>query len=495
VQSSRELVNLSEPSGRMVFLNQAGCRMLGIDAAELGQRNILEVIPDPLKPLVLEELLPTLFAKGSWAGELQYLNLATGQTTEVYATTFPILDPATGEVAYFANVSLDISDRKQAERERAQIEEQLRQSQKMEAIGQLAGGVAHDFNNLLTAIQGYADLILLDLRATDPIRGEVEEIRRASERAASLTQQLLAFSRKQLIAPVALDLNQVIADSARMLGRLIGEDIELTFTPADGLRWILADPHQLDQILVNLAVNARDAMPDGGSLLIATHNVELTEVPPGIEPGAYVSVVVSDTGCGMDTATQARIFEPFFTTKARGKGTGLGLATVYGIVKQSQGAIEVCSQPGCGTTFSIYFPAADRPARAVPRGTPRGRGGTETILLVEDEAVVRQMVCQILTQRGYSVISVEDAERAIELCANRTGAIDLLLTDLVLPRINGRELYDRLQRVLPALKILYMSGYTEDQVSHRRISEGSAFLSKPFGVEQLASKVREVLDS
>ena len=375
---------------------------------------------------------------------------------------------------------------------------ELHQSQKMEAIGRLAGGVAHDFNNLLTAINGYAEMILSSLRDDDPMRADLEEIRKAGTRASQLTAQLLTFSRKQVIKPRVLELNQVIDQSVRMLRRIIGEDIQLRFIPEKNLWRILSDPGQMDQLLFNLATNARDAMPQGGTLTIETQNLILDEPfcrrYPGADPGDYILLVVSDTGHGMDSQTLEHIFEPFYSTKD--KGSGLGLSLVYGVVRQNQGVITAYSEPGVGSTFKIYLPrvmveAEDRPRSSVAT-LPFGE---ETVLVVEDEEMVRRLSCKILQQHGYRVLDAEVGKSALALSDQFDGEIHLLLTDMVMPMMNGRELYEKLKKRRPSIRALFMSGYTANvMVVHGVLDEGAEFIQKPFTIDALVRKVREVLD-
>jgi signal transduction histidine kinase len=383
-------------------------------------------------------------------------------------------------------------------------EEQLRQAQKMEAIGQLAGGVAHDFNNLLTIISGYSDLLLNGiLRPQDATAREaVGEIRKAAERAAGLTRQLLAFSRRQVLAPQVLVLNSVVQDVDKMLRRLIGEDIQLSCRLAADLGTVKADPGQIEQVLLNLAVNARDAMPRGGRLTIETANIMLDEnyarTHPEIQPGPFVMLAVTDTGCGMDAATLRRIFEPFFTTKGPGKGTGLGLATVYGIVKQSGGSIYVYSEVDRGTSFKVYLPRleADPIADLPPIAAPvQQAGGQETLLIVEDDDAVRALTRTVLRDNSYNVIEAIDADTALNWVEEHNQPIHLLVTDVVMPGMSGRELAERLKEQRPEMKVLFMSGYTDDAVvRHGLLDAEIAFLQKPFTPNALARKVREVLD-
>ncbi|HYU08032.1 MAG TPA: PAS domain S-box protein [Gemmatimonadales bacterium] len=381
------------------------------------------------------------------------------------------------------------------------LEEQFRQSQKMEAVGQLAGGIAHDFNNLLTAILGNTQLLLRELPPGDSKRGDVEEIRKASERAASLTRQLLAYSRRQMLQPVVLDLNVVVAEMDKLLRRLIGEHIALVTVLAPGLGRVKADPNQLEQVIVNLAVNARDAMPEGGKLTIETANVDLDETFAqahlGSVPGAYAMLAVTDTGFGMDATVRAHLFEPFFTTKEVGKGTGLGLATVYGIVKQSDGYISVYSEPGHGSSFKIYLPRIATPARAAAGPQKGGPArGTETVLVVEDEPAVLSLSRRALEAQGYVVLAASDAASALRVVERHGGMIHLLLTDVVMPGLSGRELADQLAGQRPGIRVLYMSGYPGDAVvQHGTLPSGSAFLQKPFSPDGLARKVRDLLDA
>jgi PAS domain S-box-containing protein len=394
-----------------------------------------------------------------------------------------------GRIWYFRDIT-----------ERKRLEDQFRQAQKMEAVGRLAAGVAHDFNNLLTVIIGYSNVMLEQFAIDDPMRAYTTEIQAAGERAVGLTRQLLAFSRQQVLAAQVLDLNTLIANITRMLKRLIGEDIDLVFNAEPSPATIKADPGQIEQVLMNLAVNSRDAMPRGGKLTIEITNLQVDEAYGtahySMPAGAYVTLAVSDTGCGMDKDTQAHIFEPFFTTKEQGKGTGLGLATVYGIVKQSEGYILVYSEPGAGTTFKIYLPSAKgAPQTAKRRVVPAC--GAETVLLVEDDAGLRELARMILVRRGgYKVLESTGGKEALVFAEQYKGTIHLLLTDVVMPGMSGRELSEELATLRPDLKILYMSGYTDDTVvRHGVLEEGMAFLQKPFSAESLLRKVRDVLDT
>jgi len=388
----------------------------------------------------------------------------------------------------------DVSDRRR-------LEDQLRQSQKMEAVGRLAGGVAHDFNNLLAVITGYCDLLLRKLPPESAERDDVEEIRNAADGASSLTRQLLAFSRRQVVEPRVLDLNLVVERLEKMLRRITGEDVELVTRFAPGLPSVRADAGQVEQVLMNLVVNSRDAMPTGGRLLIETAAVELGDEHrrehPGSTPGRYVMLAVTDTGVGMDEQTRAHIFEPFFTTKEVGEGTGLGLATVYGIVKQSGGFIWVYSEVGKGTTFKIYLPQVDEVADAPAAATtdPVSLQGSEAILVVEDSPQLRTLIREVLELHGYQVLDAPSGQAALEVAERPGTHVDLLLTDVIMPGMNGRELADRLSARQPGLKVVFASGYTADALTRYGVEAGSGYLQKPFSPKVLASKVREVLDA
>jgi two-component system cell cycle sensor histidine kinase/response regulator CckA len=470
--------------------------MLGAGLARLGLR------PNQLAGLTLQEYFetpdPTFvpFAAHRRAVAGEPVTFAVEWKNGSYACHVEPLRGGEGEVLGAICMALDITDRKE-------LEERFRQAQKMEAVGRLAGGIAHDFNNLLMVIQGYADLLTERLAPDDPLRRNAEQIQMASQRATGLTQQLLAFSRKQILAPKILNVQSVVGDMEKILHRLIGEDIQLDTSSEKNLGLVKADRSQLEQVILNLAVNARDAMPSGGRLTIETANVELdssfARVPQVLAPGKYVMLAVGDNGVGMDADTQAHIFEPFFTTKEKGKGTGLGLATVYGIVKQSGGYIWVYSEPGRGATFKVYLPRIEEENASTGSDHVRARSlprGSEMVLLVEDEKGVRELTREYLEMCGYSVIEAKDGPSALDLASLHTGPIDLLMTDVVMPGISGRELAERIVRLRPDIKILYMSGYTDRAIVHHGILQNDAvLLQKPFTLATLASKIREILEA
>ncbi|MBI4566540.1 MAG: response regulator [Planctomycetes bacterium] len=390
---------------------------------------------------------------------------------------------------------LDLSQRKN-------LEDQLRQAQRMEVVGRLAGGVAHDFNNLLTPILGLSDLILGQIKPDDPVRSDIEEIKKAGQRAARLTRQLLAFSRKQVLQPRVVDLNESVQEMQMLLGRLIGEDVTLSLQLSPEGGRVKVDPGQMEQVIMNLAINARDAMPQGGKLTIETRRVFLDEEYAGrhvgVVPGYHVVLIVSDTGTGMDKETMGHLFEPFFTTKPQGKGTGLGLATVYGIIKQSGGHIWAYSEPKRGSTFKVYLPEArdEKASRVVSTETRSYSKASETILLLEDDDALRGFACRVLRMRGFTVLEAGSGEDAIKISITHPGPIDLLLTDIVMPEMNGPEVARQIRKVRKGIRVLYMSGYSENAIVHQGVLEpGTSLLEKPFSLQALARKVREVLDA
>ncbi len=484
--------------GNFTFANRAATSMLGY----AGQGSLVGRDTHALlhhgKPHEVRCAGPSCRLRQALVGEDsavlddEALDRGDGSRFEVEIRMFPVRRDGVrlGSVATFVDLS-----------PRRRLEQQLRQSQKMEAIGSLAGGVAHDFNNLLSVILSYAEMIIDGLKVGDPMRAELDEIRRAGERAAALTRQLLAFSRQQVLQPRNLDLNQVVNGLEGMLRRLLGEDIELSLLNARALGQVRADPGQIEQVLMNLVVNARDAMPEGGKITIETDNVELTGEYAaghvGVKPGAYVLLAVTDTGIGMDAGTQARIFEPFFTTKEKGKGTGLGLSMVFGIVQQSGGHIWVYSELGKGTTFRIYLPRTDgvvESADIAPSG-PVVLRGTETVLLVEDDEQVRVISRTILRRHGYNVLEAANGGEAFLVCERHSARIHILVTDVVMPRMSGRQLAERLMPLRPDMKVLYLSGYTENTIVHHGILDsGISFLQKPIVPDSLLRKVREVLE-
>jgi PAS domain S-box-containing protein len=422
-----------------------------------------------------------------------------------------------GKVEAILNIARDITEIKLAEQQLRsshdrfeisqeklrQSQEQLLQSRKLESIGRLAGGIAHDFNNLLTAISGYSDLMLLGLSEDDPMWSDLQEILKATDRAALLTHQLLAFSRRQVLQPKIINLNSVITDMRRMLDRLITENIELNTSLDPGLKLVMADPGQFGQVILNLSVNSRDAMPNGGKLLIETTNIYLDDEVVqfkqfDVKPGHYVRLAISDSGVGMDAATQSHVFEPFFTTKEQGKGTGLGLATAYGIIKQSGGNISIYSEKGVGTTVMIYLPAletADKPGFSIKPAMPNIMRGTETVLLVEDEDMIRHLASRALSEKGYAVLAAGNGLEALELLESYQGPLDLVLTDVIMPKMGGRALIEKISDTRPGLKVVFISGYTDWMVEHQGLLEpGQAFMQKPFTTSLLLRKVRQVLD-
>ncbi len=485
-------LKLIATDGTVLRSNRAGLEMLDAeDAADVLGRCVFDLIATEHRVRV-REILNAVFRGETRAFNVDVITLKGRRLTlETHAAPFPEPD---GTISRVLTVTRDVTEARE-------LEEQFRQAQKMEAVGRLAGGVAHDFNNMLGVITGYSEMLLSSLPEESPLRGPLREISRAGERAANLTRQLLAFSRKQVLDPRVVDLREIVGDLQRMLGRLIGEDIRLR-TELDTLpTYVHVDPTQVEQLLLNLAVNSRDAMPHGGTLSLGVRNVEWTESPArgfsDLEPGRYVRLSVTDTGCGMDVETREHIFEPFFTTKPAGLGTGLGLATVFGIVQQAGGHIHVESEPGVGTTFDIFLPRAAGVPENRDVKAPTPAGGTETVLLVEDEDLVRRLVHSVLESYGYQVLLARDGDEALRIAGEYAGTIHLLLTDVVMPgSLNGRALAEKLTEWLPDLSVLYMSGYTDDAVVRGGVEGPSThFIQKPFTPDELAAKVRAVLDA
>ncbi|MCG3206958.1 MAG: Sensor histidine kinase RcsC [Anaerolineae bacterium] len=494
VNKTAENVIITDADGTIVYVNQAFEHTTGYTRAEAVGHNPRLLKSGHQPPEFYHQLWTTIKNGQVWHG--RFVNQKKDGTLYTEDATITPVSDSSGQIVNFVAVKRDITNE-------LQREAQYLQAQKMEAIGRLAGGVAHDFNNLLTVITGYAEISLLNqTEPDDPLQKNLEEIVKASERAANLTRQLLAFSRKQIIQPVALNLNDSISDISKMLQRLIGEDVELVTLPGKDLGTIKADPGQIEQILMNLAINSRDAMPHGGKLTIETANVYLDQTYTSqhidVKPGQYVLLAVSDTGIGMDAETQARIFEPFFTTKDKEKGTGLGLATVYGIVKQNSGHVWVYSELGRGTTFKVYLPQFKRAAILAGQQyqTQSIADGTETILVIEDEAPVRKLVYYTLQEKGYTVLEAENGHEAVQLCRQYQEPIHLILTDVVMPGgLVGSQLIQQLLSLHPEMKVLYMSGYPDRSIIHHGIlADGSAFLQKPFTPTNLTRKVRTVLD-
>jgi two-component system, cell cycle sensor histidine kinase and response regulator CckA len=493
VETSPDAILLIGLDRRVRMANRQALALFGYDATEMIGRDRLELIAPESRESGGQNWRSVLEAGGTANVEYRVLR-KDGSRIDAEVNASLIVDGRGTSQAVLA-VIRDVTARKR-------LEAQFLQAQKMEAVGRLAGGIAHDFNNLLCVINGYAEMLLSDAGQGQATRQALGEVLKAGERAASLTRQLLVFSRQQVVAPQVLNLNAVVADTERMLRRLIGEDVELTCVMEESLGRVKADAGQVEQVLLNLAVNARDAMPQGGKLTIETMNVELDEcyvrTRPNVRPGRYVLLAVSDTGCGMDEATQARIFEPFFTTKEPGKGTGLGLATIFGIVQQASGHLAVYSELGRGTAFKVYLPSVEEAVSAGPSsrpGLPARLHGNETILLAEDDAAVRAMTRLVLQTHGYTVLEASNGDEALLVSESHAGRIALVISDVVMPGMSGRELVDRLAVLRPAMRALYLSGYTNDAVVRHGVLEAkTAFLQKPFGQDDLPRKVREVLD-
>jgi two-component system cell cycle sensor histidine kinase/response regulator CckA len=489
VENAHDIIYEHDLEGKYTSINKAGEQIIGYTLEETLKLNIADTVSPEHANKVRQMIAAKLAGQTITAYELEVI-AKDGRRIPVEVNTSLVYQD--GIPIGVQGIARDVTERKQ-------LEEQLRQSQKMEAVGQLAGGVAHDFNNLLTVIGGYSSILLAKLPHDSPFRASVEEIKKASDRASGLTRQLLAFSRKQILQPRILDLNTVVSDLDKMLRRLIGEHIDLLTITDPSLYKVKADPGQIEQVLLNLVVNARDAMSKGGKLTIETSNAVISKDYAqlhGIPAGPYIMLAVSDTGCGMDAATREHIFEPFFTTKEAGKGTGLGLAMLYGIVKQSGGNVWVYSELGHGTTFKVYLPRAEDFAESGELdGTRHTPQGTETVLLVEDEEQVRAILKQILENQGYHVLPASHGEEALAI-SQEPGDIQLMITDVVMPQMSGRELAERIMSVRPSLRVLFMSGYTDDAiVRHGLLDEKLNYIQKPFDSATVARKVRDVLDS
>jgi PAS domain S-box-containing protein len=491
VEQSPASVVITDKTGLIEYVNHKFTELTGYTLNEALGKNPRILKSGQMPQETYEELWSTITSGREWKGQL-HNKKKNGELYWEHASISPIID-STGQISHFIGIKEDITERKR-------LEQQFFQAQKMEAIGRLAGGVAHDFNNLLSVIIGSSDLLLDTLDQSDPKRVELEEIKDAGNRAATLTSQLLAFSRKQIRTPEFMDINEVLTDVEKMLHRLIGEDVEVVLRLSPEIGQIYADPVQLEQVIMNLAVNARDAMPQGGKFILETADVTLDEEYArdhiAIKPGRYTMLAVSDTGCGMTPEIQAHLFEPFFTTKERGKGTGLGLSTVYGIVKQNDGFIWVYSEPNQGTTFKIYLPTIDRPvvSETPPIKEVANLHGTETILVVEDDPHLRALASRILQRHGYAVLEAQHAASAELICGQHQGPIHLLLTDIVMPGASGRQLAHLLANSRPEMKVIYTSGYANDVIAQRwNLEPGITLIQKPFTPDLLAHKVREVL--
>jgi len=492
VESSEDAIVASSLEGTILTWNRGAENLYGYSAGEMIGRSISVLMPPDRRDEPFEILDAIRKGEDVRPGGESIRRRKDGTEVFVSLSVSPLRNEL-GQLVGKAAIARDVS-------ERVRLEQKFQQSQRMEAVGKLAGGVAHDFNNLLAVITGYSDLLLREMGG-GPFSQRVEEIRKAADRAAGLTRQLLAFSRKQVFEPKVVDLNAVVADIEKMLDRLIGEDVHLEVRPQIGLGQVKADRGQIEQVIMNLAVNARDAMPQGGELTVETANAELDEAyaaaHAGARAGRYVMLAVTDTGEGMDAETQRHIFEPFFTTKELGKGTGLGLATVYGIVKQSEGYIAVDSKKGGGTTLQIYLPRIDSLTARPPEVAAEVESpeGSETILLAEDEESLRTIVSEILEEAGYTVLVGENPRQIAEVAQSHDGPIHLMLTDVIMPKISGRGLAEQITAVRPEIKVLYMSGYTDDAIAHHGVLKpGIHFIQKPFSSSALLRKVREVLD-
>ena len=498
IDQSPDAVVITDPAGAIEYVNPAFAHITGYGLEEVQGQHTRILKSGVQDEAFYRDLWETISGGRTWQGRLVNKRKDGTLYTEE-ARISPVFDQS-GSICNYVAIKTDISERLRLSEERSHLEEQMRQAQKMESIGRLAGGVAHDFNNMLSIITGYAEIAAEDVDEHDPLHKNLEQILDAAMRSRDLTRQLLAFARRQTVSPRVIDLNEALSKSQKMLGRLIGEDIDLRLIPCEDIWPVRLDPAQIDQIIANLAVNARDAISGVGSVIIETQNVELDEEffssHVGLQPGHYVMLSFSDTGAGMDREIMDKVFEPFFTTKKAGKGTGLGLSTVYGIVRQADGLITVYSEPGQGTTFKIYLPRTSKgPEEEVAEESVAKLSGSETVMVVEDEAQILDLCNQVLSRAGYKVISASQPGEALLLAEQHEGDIHLLLTDVVMPSMNGKELKERLEKIKPEVKVLYMSGYTANIIAHRGVlTEGVEFLQKPFATRDLAIKVRRLLD-
>ncbi len=484
---------MTDLKGTIVYVNPAFERISGWSREEALGRKPSILKSGQQDDAVYRRLWETLSRGEVWTGRLVNRK-KDGTLFEEEATMSPVRSPS-GEILNYVAAKRDVTAARQ-------LEQQLFQAQKMEAVGRLAAGIAHDFNNLLGVISGYGEIVMSGLGAADPLREDVGQILKAADRAAASTLQLLAFGRKQVLQEQVVDLNAMISESEKLLPRLLGEDVEMSTQLEPGLGRVRADPGQLNQVLLNLILNARDAMPDGGRITIATSNEEVdstySTAHPNLHSGSYVLLSVTDTGQGMDATTQARVFEPFFTTKESGKGTGLGLAAVYGIVEQSGGQVYVYSEVGVGTTFKVYLPRIDEKAEAgaKEKGSEPARHGTETVLLVEDEAALRELLRKTFESSGYTVLVARDGKEAVELAASHVGSIEAMVSDVIMPGLNGPKVAELLAATRPEMKVLFVSGYSDESIFRNGVLRpGTAFLSKPFSLGTVLRRLRELLEA
>lgn len=498
VENSADFIAVADLKDNIEYVNPAGRALLGMGGADsvLGTHSQDYVVAEDLA-LVKDTIFPAIYSSGHWKGELRFRHHQTGQTIPMDCVAFQVNEPRTGEARYIATVSRDITERRS-------LKQQLRQAQKFEAIGQLAGGIAHDFNNVIGAILGWAELGEEQVGTSDaPYATYFKKIHSQCDRVTALVRQLLAFARRQVLEPRILSLNQSIQDVLSLLGGVIGRDVELQTILAEDLAVVCVDPTQIEQVLMNLCINSRDAMPKGGRLTIETHNADFSEVAcrhnAALQPGRFAALSVSDTGIGMDAAVRERIFDPFFTTKGTGKGTGLGLATVYGIVKQHGGFILVESEPNRGSTFHVFLPVSENVTPAenqlpVVQDRPV-RGGTETILIAEDHEGVREMACATLESLGYQILIAHDGEEAVEMFSTHRDSIALVLLDVIMPRRNGPKTYEAIQAMKPGIPVVFATGYSNETAAlNEMVQRGIAVLRKPYSPGALCRRVREALD-